>query len=462
MDSTFQLNWNFHQEGDGFNEVEVEVLNYDSDALPMDCWVDNDKNSGELDAYAIFSDYPSILDDEETLVKGNLSSIVVNFDSEVIFRIDSESSAISEDDNTDENETSYFDCELNIESLISNAIIKIEKNKTLPGLLYVNTTLEEIGFNTNNLVPFFFSAFVQFSETDTTGFLHANIHGLYSNCNDENSFDLVVAWDDVIDISLMESNDNSSSITITSEDSVITITDLYSNNLALLTTIYNSIWKDVVNKFLNEDEIDWGVVENEMAISIIPFNEHDSYINWLNGIYNYEIIEASVEELVKDLNRRNLSKNTVVEIIAYNSTLTQFDEDYTLNIEGQEVWLTISRSYYDSYWKTEIPKDEIIGLLDCIKKNGFQEGIDTLFGWEFYAPGKEENSFEISLKEYNPELLPENCFVDGEVDPYTIYEEYESNFEDMDITVRGKTERLDIIVNEEYFGSIWSGAYPSV
>jgi hypothetical protein len=144
------------------------------------------------------------------------------------------------------------------------------------------------------------------------------------------------------------------------------------------------------------------------------------------------------------------------------TTLTEFDEDYTLEIDGQEVWLTISRSYNDSYWKTQLDNQELSNLFNCIQEQGFKYGLDeVLFELEFYAPGDSDNSFEIKLKECNEELLPENCFDDGEVNPYSIFDEYESNLEDVDITLRGETERLDIIINEEYIGSIWSGAYPS-
>jgi hypothetical protein len=179
------------------------------------------------------------------------------------------------------------------------------------------------------------------------------------------------------------------------------------------------------------------------------------------GLYTYDILECSVQELRKEIEQRNLSNRDIVELIAYNNTLTEFDEDYTLVVEGQEVWLTISRSYNDSYWKTQIDNNELLSLFNNIQKTGFKSGFDNLTDWEFYAPGKGENSFEIRLKECDEDILPENCFIDGEVDPYSIFDNYESNLEDIDITIRGETQLLDIIVNEEYIGSIWSGAYPS-
>ncbi|MFM2249181.1 MAG: hypothetical protein RLZZ358_108, partial [Bacteroidota bacterium] len=180
------------------------------------------------------------------------------------------------------------------------------------------------------------------------------------------------------------------------------------------------------------------------------------------GMYSYNLLECSVQVLRKDINRRNITNETKIEIIVYNNTLTEFDEDYTSEIEGQEVWLTISRSYNDSYWKTELDKQELSNLFNCIQDHGFKYALDeVLFELEFYAPGDFDNSFEIKLKECNEELLPENCFDGGEVNPYFIFDEYECNFEDVDITLRGETERLDIIIDEEYLGSIWSDMYPS-
>ena len=295
LDMAFQFNWNFYKDGEGYNEVEIELLDYDYDALPADCWEDNDKELGELDAYKIFSDYPSTLDDEETITLGNFGSITINFDSQDIFKLKS------------------------------------------------------------------------------------------------------------LSFELLESTN-----------------------------------------YPEEDDLEEPGDKNQI------------------GMYSYDILECSVQELRKDINRRNISNETKVEIIAYNNTLTEFDEDYTIEIDGQEVWLTISRSYNDSYWKSQLDIQELSNLFNCIQEQGFEYGLDeVLYGREFYAPGDSENSFEIKLKECNEELLPENCFDGGEVNPYFIFDEYECNFEDVDITLRGETERLDIIIDEEYIGSIWSGAYPS-
>jgi hypothetical protein len=102
------IDWNFFKDGEGYNEVEMELFDYDFDALPNECWNNDDKDSGELDAYKVYSNYPSTLDEEETLEKGNFGSITINFDSQEIFKLKSisfellENTNYSEEDDLDE------------------------------------------------------------------------------------------------------------------------------------------------------------------------------------------------------------------------------------------------------------------------------------------------------------------------------------------------------------------------
>lgn len=102
------IDWNFFKDGEGYNEVEMELFDYDFDALPSECWENDDKDSGELDAYKVFANFPSTLDEEEILDKGNFGSITINFDSQEIFKLKSisfellENTNYSEEDNLDE------------------------------------------------------------------------------------------------------------------------------------------------------------------------------------------------------------------------------------------------------------------------------------------------------------------------------------------------------------------------
>ena len=64
--------------------------------------------NGELDAFKVYSNYPSTLDEEETLDKGNFGFITINFDSQEIFKLKSisfellENTNYSEEDDLDE------------------------------------------------------------------------------------------------------------------------------------------------------------------------------------------------------------------------------------------------------------------------------------------------------------------------------------------------------------------------
>ena len=102
------IDWNFFKEGEGYNEVEMELFDYDFDALPSECWDNDDKDSGALDAFKVYSNYPSTLDEEETLDKGNFGFITINLDSQEIFKLKSisfellENTNYSEEDDLDE------------------------------------------------------------------------------------------------------------------------------------------------------------------------------------------------------------------------------------------------------------------------------------------------------------------------------------------------------------------------
>ena len=84
--ASFQFNWEFKEAGDSFNEFEVELLDYDADTLPKDCWENNDKN-GEIDPYKIFANYTSKLEESETLVSGNVNWISASNEAGELFKL---------------------------------------------------------------------------------------------------------------------------------------------------------------------------------------------------------------------------------------------------------------------------------------------------------------------------------------------------------------------------------------
>lgn len=84
--ASFQFNWEFKDAGESLNEIMVELLDYDADALPSDCWENNNKN-GQIDPYKIFANYTSKLEESETLVSGNLKWISASNDAGELFKL---------------------------------------------------------------------------------------------------------------------------------------------------------------------------------------------------------------------------------------------------------------------------------------------------------------------------------------------------------------------------------------
>lgn len=401
-------------------------------------------------------------------IYANGSIILLYCESEYVYSFMSPGEEVEEEDEEEEDEneeeSSQFlwgEFDLDDADLIEKVTAKIKEENALTGLAYISEALKEQGYEVDNHTPFFFTSMVHISNKELPGFLYVNMDGFHSNCIEENELQLIFSWDTVKDIQIIEEDVASIKINLLSHEGILTINEPYSKNLLVLVGIYKNIWKKVVKKFAREDTISWNVVENELGISRVTFDTLEDYKYWITGdATGYEIIESSVPELRKDINRRKFSEDTIVEIIAYHKTRTEFNEDYTVDMNGQEIWLTIARTYEDSYWKTQVDKQDLFSLFTTIESQGFQEGLDTLFGWEFHSPGKGDNGFEIAMKEGDIKRLPKNCFEDGEVNPYFIFENYTSNLEDIDVTLRGETDRLDILINEEYFGSIWQGAYP--
>jgi len=84
--ASFQFNWEFKDAGESLNEIMVELLDHDADALPSDCWENNNKN-GEIDPYKIFANYTSKLEESETLVSGNINWISASNEAGELFKL---------------------------------------------------------------------------------------------------------------------------------------------------------------------------------------------------------------------------------------------------------------------------------------------------------------------------------------------------------------------------------------
>lgn len=169
-------------------------------------------------------------------------------------------------DDSDATEINLGDFDLDSDELVAIASEKIKKEKALIELVYVKTALSELGYDTVNHHPFFFTSIVHVSEKALAGFLYVNVDGFYSNCREESELQLIFSWDSVEDIELVEEGESSMRINIISKEDKLTIHEPYSKNMLVLLSIYKNSWKKVLKGDIN----------------IIAFETHEEYLNWLH------------------------------------------------------------------------------------------------------------------------------------------------------------------------------------
>ena len=172
-------------------------------------------------------------------------------------------------DDSDSNEINLGDFDLNNDELITQAYARIKNEKALPGLVYINTALSELGYETNNHNPFFFTSLVNISDKELSGFLYVNGDGLHSNYLEKSELKMIFSWDSVKDIELVEEDESSMRINIVSDKGKLTIQEPYSKNMLVLLSIYKNMWKEVD--------------KNEKGIKVIAFDTQEEYLNWLQS-----------------------------------------------------------------------------------------------------------------------------------------------------------------------------------
>jgi len=167
------------------------------------------------------------------------------------------------------------------QGIINKSSDKIQKEKALTGLIYVNEKLDELGFEVDGHNPFFFTSLVHVSDNELSGFLYVNMDGFYSNCVNEKEIQMIFSWDSITDIKIIEEDEDSIKFNLYSNEGALTISEPYSKNTKILLSIYNNIWKDVVERFESEGVIQWSIVEGEMGVSIYSFESHEEYLEWI-------------------------------------------------------------------------------------------------------------------------------------------------------------------------------------
>ena len=153
----------------------------------------------------------------------------------------------------------------NNDELVATASQKIKNEKTLATLVYVKTALSELGYETDNHNPFFFTSLVNVSDKELSGFLYVNKDGFYSNCQEKSELRLICSWESVKDIVLVEEGESSMRIDIISKVGKLTIHEPYSKNMLVLLSIYKNSWQKLLKGEIN----------------IIAFETLEEYLHWL-------------------------------------------------------------------------------------------------------------------------------------------------------------------------------------
>ncbi|MHA8074209.1 hypothetical protein ACRZ9O_06730 [Aquirufa sp. HETE-40SA] len=169
-------------------------------------------------------------------------------------------------DDSDSTEINLEDFDLDKDELVATASAKIKNENALASLVYIKTALSELGYETDNHNPFFFTSLVDVSDKELSGFLYVNRDGLYSNYQEKSELHLICSWDSVEDIELVEEGESSMRININSKEGKLTIHEPYSKNMLVLLSIYKNCWKKVLNEEIN----------------MIAFNSQEEYLNWLH------------------------------------------------------------------------------------------------------------------------------------------------------------------------------------
>ena len=169
-------------------------------------------------------------------------------------------------DDSDSNEINLGDFDLDNDELVATTSEKIKEEKALATLVYVKTALSELGYETDNHNPFFFTSLVNVSDKELSGFLYVNRDGFYSNCQEKSELHLICSWESVKDIELVEEEESSMRIDIISKEGKLTIHEPYSKNMLVLLSIYKNSWQKVLKGEIN----------------IIAFETQEEYLNWLH------------------------------------------------------------------------------------------------------------------------------------------------------------------------------------
>ena len=150
---------------------------------------------------------------------------------------------------------------------------KIERERILPFLPFINENLKKLGFLVDKHNPFFYTENVNIGDQGMNGFLMVNMDGFHSNCVNEDELTTIFSFDSVLNIKIRQ-GENSCMLALKSSDGILTIEEPDGISLQIIYTIYHKVWVDIIEEFRNEPIILWNTVD-KMNIKRISFNSID-------------------------------------------------------------------------------------------------------------------------------------------------------------------------------------------
>jgi len=235
---------------------------------------------------------------------------------------------------------------------ISKICSKIESEKLLPFLPYIYKDLSSKGFDTDKHNPFYFNSSVKIGDDGDNmhGFLYVNMDGFFSNCVNDDEVTHIFSWDLISDLKIKINSVNKGCIIdLCTEQGILSIQDVNGSSLKIIKTIYDNIWKDVINKFKDQPMIIWNEIE-DMGVNMKSFDSLTSYIEYSEeGHINKSIV---VKKEVKPKSKSPDKTSTKTKVI--KKDMQSFTELFNVEKDLKALNLIYEKSH--KLWSENLKK----------------------------------------------------------------------------------------------------------
>ena len=148
----------------------------------------------------------------------------------------------------------------------------IKENKILPHLPFVFDDLRPYFNEIDKHNPYYFHPNLLIAEKHE-GFVYVNMDGFHSNLINENEIIQIWSWETLINMEIQRIEEDESTVLILqSNDGYLTLRDNYGESLFVVYSLYFNVFKDVIEEFKGKPTISWNIVENELGINMLKFN----------------------------------------------------------------------------------------------------------------------------------------------------------------------------------------------